>query len=96
MGVGFGGTLLLWGLERYDPCRRTVSGIQQYELYDQAGVMRSKEFLTIQFVLHERSGFEPLAQAAGFRAIAVFGDYDRADFQEESSLFMIWILEKQG
>ena len=92
-GLDSGGTLLLWGLEQYDPCRRTVSGVQQYEVYDHAGVLRSKEFLDIQFVLHDRSGFEQLAQAAGFRTVAVFGDYARTEFQEESSLFMIWVLE---
>ena len=88
--------LLLWGLEQYDPCHHTVSGIQQYEIYDRTGVIRSKEFLNIQFVLHDRGGFEQLAQAAGFHAVAVFGDYARTEFREESSPFMIWVLEKQG
>jgi SAM-dependent methyltransferase len=95
-GLDSGGTLLLWGLEEYDPRRGTVSGIQQYELYDQTGVMRSKEFLDIQFVLHGRNDFEHLAQAAGFRPVALFGDYARTEFREESSPFMIWVLEKQG
>jgi SAM-dependent methyltransferase len=93
-GLDSGGTLLLWGVERYDPHRRTVSGIQQYEIYDQTGVMRSKEFLNIQFVLHGRNDFEQLAQTAGFRTAAVFGDYARTEFREESSSFMIWVLEK--
>jgi predicted nucleotidyltransferase len=41
-------------------------------------------------------GFEKLARAAGFHTVALFGDYARTDFREESSLFMIWMLEKKG
>ena len=94
-GLDSGGRLLLWGLEEYDPRRSIVSGIQKFEIYDQTGVMRSKEFLNIQFVLHGRNDFEQLAQTAGFRMVAIFGDYARTEFREESSPFMIWVLEKQ-
>lgn len=89
-----GGTLLMWKTEQYDARSRTVSGVQQYEVYDQAGIKRSKEFVDIQFVLHDPADFEQLAQAAGFRTVMVYGDYSRAEFREESSPFMIWVLEK--
>ena len=42
----------------------------------------------------EKREFEELAAAAGLQQEALFGDYQRAEFQEESSPFMIWILRK--
>ncbi len=89
------GTLLLWKTERYDAGSRSVSGLQQYEIYDRNGVVKSKEFMRIRFILHDRAGFEQLALSAGFRTVMIFGDYDRSEFREASSPFMIWVLEKQ-
>jgi SAM-dependent methyltransferase len=95
-GLEKGGTVLLWGLEQHDRSSGTMKGVQQYEVYDESGVMRSKSFMDTQFVLHSRNGFEQLAQSAGFRKKALFGDYSRSVFERDKSPFMIWFLEKKG
>jgi hypothetical protein len=48
----------------------------------------------MRFALLGRSGFAELADAAGFVAVALYGDYDRGDYLEGSSPYMIWVLEK--
>jgi SAM-dependent methyltransferase len=89
-----GGTLFLSAMERFDPATRLVSGAQFYELYSVDGVMRSKRFTTLRFFLHSPETFKALAQTQGFRVAAVYGDYSRAAFDQASSPFMIWVLER--
>ncbi len=92
---GGGGTLFLSSYENYDSSTRLIQGAQFYELYAPDGVMASKRFVEIQFLLHSRETFEALACSQGFRTVALYGDYARAAFQPETSPFMIWILSKQ-
>ena len=42
----------------------------------------------------EKGEFEELVSAAGLQREALYGDYGRAEFQEETSPFMIWILRR--
>ncbi|UCC64193.1 MAG: class I SAM-dependent methyltransferase [Anaerolineae bacterium] len=91
-----GGTLLLWGLETYDPEEGVVNGLQFFETYDPDGVMRSRRVLETRFRLLQKAGFEELVCAAGFEVVALYGDYAYAEFQEDKSPFMIWVLQKQG
>jgi hypothetical protein len=44
-------TLLLWALATYEATTRVVMGVQLYEEYDAAGVMRRKRLLDIRFAL---------------------------------------------
>jgi SAM-dependent methyltransferase len=88
------GTLLLWGLATCNPATQLVEGVQLYEAYDSVGLLQSKRLLEIRFVLLERDQFEARAAAAGLRVAMLYGDYDWAPFDEETSPYMIWVLEK--
>ena len=48
----------------------------------------------MRFALIDRSEFTEVAEAAGFVPVALYGDYGRSEYLEESSPFMVWILEK--
>ena len=88
------GTLLLWVVENFstaDP--QVVEALQLYEQYDRKGTLKSKRLLELHFRLTSRAEFEALAQAAGFRIKALYGDYSYTEFQEASSPYMIWLLE---
>ena len=89
-----GGKLRLSSLERYDPEARLVRGTQIYEIYNAAGERQDKWSMDLQFYLHTRESFEELARAGGFQIEALYGDYERAAFQPESSPFIIWVLKE--
>jgi len=89
------GTLLLWIMENQDPeDSHVVDAMQFYEEYDTRGVLTSKRLMELHFRLTSRNVFEKLAQEAGFSIKAVYGNYDYAEFNEDCSPFMIWMLEK--
>ena len=48
----------------------------------------------MRFALIDRIRFTELVIAAGFVPVALYGDYGRSEYLEESSPFMVWILEK--
>jgi hypothetical protein len=68
--------------------------VQLYEFFDASNNLRAKRVLPMRFALIDRSGFVELADTAGFVPVALYGSYDRGEYLEESSPFMIWILEK--
>jgi SAM-dependent methyltransferase len=88
------GTLLLWGFTRQSPGEPLVTGMQLYEEYNADDVLREKSFVNLQFRLVDHDAFVTLVVAAGFRVVDVYGTYDRAPFDAETSPFMIWVLEK--
>jgi hypothetical protein len=88
------GELLLWIVENENVNdNQIVEALQFYEEYDANGVLKSKRLLELHFRLSSRDEFEELAKAAGFRVKAFYGDYSYSEFDEESSPFMIWLLE---
>ena len=89
------GTLFLWSVEEYDRQNSLVRGSQFWEEYDQNGVMKRKNFLDVQFYLHQPEEFIDLAQSQGFHLVSLYGDYSYSQFQRETSPFMIWVLEKE-
>jgi SAM-dependent methyltransferase len=89
-----GGLLVVSGFETLDKGSGVVDRVQLYEFFDASNNLRAKRVLPMRFALITRSGFAELANAAGFVPIALYGDYHRAEYQEDSSPFMIWILEK--
>ncbi len=89
-----GGVLLLWGQEDYAVDRRTVNILEFFEEYDAHGAMRSRTLLEMAYCPLRKTEFEQLAQSAGFRVAALYGDYDYAEFREETSPFMVWVLER--
>jgi SAM-dependent methyltransferase len=88
------GTLLLWSVQQTEAGGAIVRAGQIYELYDQDGRMEEKRWLDVRFRLVEPSEFRSMAEAAGFRATTLYGDYDRTPFDEEQSPYMIWVLER--
>jgi SAM-dependent methyltransferase len=76
----------------HNPGVRRRAG-QIYEVYDGDGRMEEKRWLDVRFRLVELSEFQSMAEAAGFRVAALYGDYDRTPYDEEQSPFMIWVLE---
>ena len=72
-----------------------VDRIQLHEFFDASNNFRAKRVLPMRIALVERSEFAELADAAGFVPVALYGDYDRGEYLEDSSHFMIWILEKE-
>jgi SAM-dependent methyltransferase len=88
------GTLMLWGLVNYDPDTHIVSGYQFYEIYDSTGLMQSKQFVEINFYMHQKNEFEEMLKSAGFKVQALYGDYSYGEFREDESLFMIWEVVK--
>lgn len=88
------GELVLLGAETYDEANGNVQGVQFYEHYDSSGTLQSKRMLATSFNLLTRERFGELAGEAGFKTQALYGDYNRADFQPQESPYMIWVLEK--
>lgn len=88
------GTLLLWSQQQAEADQQLVRAAQFYELYDAEGRMTEKRWLDVRFRLVERADFEAMALAAGFRVVALYGDYERGPFDAEQSHFMIWVLER--
>lgn len=89
------GTVLLWGMQRYEAEHDIVNVLEFFEVYDPAHVMRARHMVELRFRLLTRAQFETMAIQAGFRVEALYGDYNRAPFDEASSPFMIWVLRKQ-
>ena len=89
-----GGSLLLWILEDFSPeDAQVVHALQFYEEYDTYGALKAKRLIELHFRLSGRNEFEELAKAAGFKINSFYGDYNCAEFNEESSSLMIWRLE---
>lgn len=90
-----GGQLVVSGFERFDPKTRIVTRTQFYELFDERGRLESKRVLAMKFRLLWPGEFEDLAGRAGLEREALYGDYTYADFDEQRSPFMIWVLRQK-
>jgi SAM-dependent methyltransferase len=89
-----GGLLVVSGFETLNEDFGVVDRVQLYEFFDASNNLRAKRVLRMRFALLTRSEFAELANAAGLVPVALYGDYHRGEYLEESSPFMIWILEK--
>ncbi|MEQ9669213.1 class I SAM-dependent methyltransferase [Coleofasciculus sp. G2-EDA-02] len=86
--------LLFWGLEKQQQNHCIVERTQFYEIYDQHGFLQSKRLLNMHFCLIKKQEFEEMAQESGYKIVALYGDYSCAEFDSDTSLSMIFILEK--
>ncbi|MEQ8999092.1 MAG: class I SAM-dependent methyltransferase [Coleofasciculus sp. B1-GNL1-01] len=86
--------LLFWGLEKQQSNHCIVDRTQFYEIYDHHGFLQSKRLLNMQFCLIQKQDFEEMAQKAGYKIVAVYGDYSYSEFNSETSPSMIFILQK--
>jgi SAM-dependent methyltransferase len=89
------GTLVVSGFETHDEQTGIIDRMQFYEFFDASNDLRLKRFLPMRFTLIGKERFEELANATGFRPVALYGDYEYGDYRAGSSPFMIWILEKE-
>ena len=89
-----GGLLVVSGFETLDQSSGVVDRLQFYEFYDASNELLAKRALPMRFALIDRSEFTEAAQEAGLIPVALYGDYGRGEYLEESSPFMVWILEK--
>lgn len=85
--------LILSYYNQFDEQSGHVSGMQFYEIYDQQHRLIDKRFMDIRFSLISKNDFITMAEKAGFKVKAVYGDYQFTDF-DESSLYMNFLLEK--
>jgi hypothetical protein len=81
-------------METYDLDTRLVNAFEFFEEYDPSGILRTKRMLEMHFRIVEKNEFADLARTAGFKVAALYGDYGRSEFDDKTSPFMIWILEK--
>jgi SAM-dependent methyltransferase len=88
------GLLVVSGFETLDESSGVVARLQFYESYDASNELVAKRALPMRFALIDRSGFTEAAEVAGLVPVALYGDYRRSEYSEESSPFMVWILEK--
>ncbi len=88
------GFLVVSGFETLEEDSGVVNRIQLYEFFDASNNLRAKRVLPMRFALIDKSKFAELADAAEFVPVALYGDYDRGEYLEDSSPHMIWILEK--
>jgi SAM-dependent methyltransferase len=89
-----GGLLVVSGFETLDEGSGVVDRLQLYEFFDASSELRAKRALPMRFALIDRSGFAELADGAGFVPVALYGDYNRGEYLEASSPFMVWVLER--
>lgn len=78
---------------RFDRTTGIVSGSQTLTFLDPAGEVRDERRFEVRFALIERDWFEEAATGHRFLIEALYGDYDREPFAENSP-YMIWILRK--
>ena len=88
-----GGLLVVSGFETLAESSGVIDRVQLYEFFDASNNLRAKRALPMRFALIERSGFAELADTVGFMPVALYGDYDRGEYQENTSPYMIWVLE---
>jgi SAM-dependent methyltransferase len=89
-----GGLLVVSGFETLDEGSGVVDRLQLYEFFDASSELRAKRALPMRFALIDRSGFAELADGAGCGPVALDGDYNRGEYLEASSPFMVWVLER--
>ena len=89
-----GGLLVISGFETLNESSGVVDRLQYYEFFDASNELVAKRALPMRFALIDRIRFTELVIAAGFVPVALYGDYGRSEYLEESSPFMVWILEK--
>lgn len=75
--------------------RSIVEGIQEFEILDSNGSSMKHLHLPLRFALFEKDEFQKLVEGQGFAVEAVYGDYQRAEYDPEQSRSMIWMLRKE-
>jgi len=91
-----GGEVVLSADQHHDSDERQVHGVQVIEVFDASGAKVREVRTPIRFSLLEAGEFRDLASSEGFEVETMYGDYERAPFDPETSPFMICVLRKLG
>ncbi len=83
--------VFVWLLEQ-DKGNDVVEVNEFFESYDVDGRLREKVWSSVTFHLLAKSTFEALIHSVGFEVVALYGDYAKTPFDEQTSPFMIWVL----
>jgi SAM-dependent methyltransferase len=86
------GFLVLSSREEYDPVEKMVNGEQIYEIRHSNGAQDTRFSVKIRFALPDWEEIQSIFKDAGFKIVSLYGDYNRAEYQPETSPFMIWNL----
>lgn len=90
-----GGKLVVGSRLAFEPSTQLAQGEQVYDLFSPDGSLIDHRSLEVSFYLFCRAEFESFVHDLGFEATALYGNYDRSPFEEQSSPFMIWKLSKR-
>ncbi len=84
---------LLWATTRYDPAAQTMRIIAWTDEIDRVGVVVRRQYRRLTFSWLEPEQTRALLEEAGFEIEALYGDFDRSPFSEDSSE-QIWIARR--
>ncbi len=80
-------------VSEYDAARGVVSGTQTFTTVDDCEVV-DEIAIPVEFCLPSQAWFAEAVRASGFTVEALFGDYDRSEYNPEASPYLIWCLRK--
>jgi len=86
--------LQLYSIEHYDHEAHTIYGTQFFYFLDEQGAIELERHLDIRFSLIAQPEFETMVKNKGFNILRLYGDYNRGEFNPETSPFMIYFLKK--
>ncbi len=87
------GEVLVSVASEYDADRGVVSGTQTFTTIHDGEVV-DEISVPVEFCLPSQAWFAEAARANGFTVEALFGDYDRSEYNPESSPYFIWCLKE--
>ncbi|MGZ3679131.1 MAG: class I SAM-dependent methyltransferase [Ktedonobacterales bacterium] len=84
--------VFLWLLEQ-DKGNDVIEVNEFFESYDGDGLLREKVWSSVTFHLLAKTTFEAMIHSVGFEVIELYGNYAKAPFDEQTSPFMIYVLQ---
>ncbi len=87
-------TIKLWTCEKREEGSALVTALQVFEMFSSDGNREEERRFEVNYRLVEVDEFRQMAEAAGFRVIDLYGDYQRGPFWTEESIYAIWMLER--
>ncbi len=81
-------------MNQYIPDEKIVTGFQFYEIYDSKNTMLEKRHLEINFKPITDKELRSMIAGTDLEITDIYGDYSYSDFNEETSHFMIYKMNK--
>ena len=86
---------LLWVTSRYEPEQQTIRIIAWTDEIDGVGVLVRRQYRRLNFSWLEPAQTRTLLEEAGFEIEALYGDFDRGPFSDDSPE-QIWVARRPG